>query len=201
MVSKALWRRGYRGDGSAYLEMTIARAWERAAEYDVIHSHVETAAFLMARYCPTPVVTTLHQRLDIGGVSELIDRFSDVPLIAISENQRRWNKGANWIATIHHGLEFSTTPISESPGDYLLLVGRISPEKGVAEAIHVATRTGLRLVMAAKVYERDEQALFEAVVQPAIEAGCRRLGWRGWHRGTRSTDGRCQGHAHAWRVA
>ena len=177
VVSEALWRTGYRGDGSAFLELAVARAWEDAARYDIIHSHVETAGFLMARYCPTPVVTTLHQRLDLGGVSELIDRFSDVPLIAISDSQRRWNERANWVATIHHGIDFSATPTSAWPGDYLMFVGRISPEKGVVEAIEVARRTGRRLVMAAKVYEPDEHALFDAAVKPAIEAGI--VDWRG----------------------
>ena len=185
VVPEALWRSGYRGDGSAYLEKILARAWEHAAEYDVIHSHVEAATFLMARYCQTPVVTTLHQRLDVGGVSDLIDHFQDIPLIAISESQRRWNQDANWIATIHHGLDFAATPIGDVPGEYLLFVGRISPEKGVVEAIEVASRTRRRLVMAAKVYERDEQALFESAVRPAIEAGI--VDWRG-EVGTRERD-------------
>jgi glycosyltransferase involved in cell wall biosynthesis len=185
VVPEALWRSGYRGDGLAHLEKTLARVWEHAADYDVIHSHLEAATFLMARYCRTPVVTTLHRRLDVGGVSTLIDHFPDIPLIAISESQRRWNQDANWIATIHHGLDFAATPIADIPGEYLLFVGRISPEKGVVEAIEVATRTGRRLVMAAKVYERDEQALFESAVRPAIEAGD--VDWRG-EVGTRERD-------------
>jgi len=185
VVPEALWRAGHRGDASAYLEMTVARAWEDAERFDVMHSHVETAGFLMARYSRTPVVTTLHRRLDVGGVSELIDRFPDVPLVAISESQRRWNLGANWIATIHHGLDFDATPIGDTSGEYLLFVGRIAPEKGVSEAIEVATRTGRRLVMAAKVYERDEVALFETAVRPAIDAGV--VDWRG-EVGTRERD-------------
>jgi glycosyltransferase involved in cell wall biosynthesis len=185
VVPEALWRTGHRGDASAYLEMTVAQAWKDAERFDVIHSHVETAGFLMARYSGTPVVTTLHRRLDVGGVAELIDRFPDVPLVAISESQRRWNHGANWIATIHHGLDFDATPIGDTSGEYLLFVGRIAPEKGVSEAIDVATRTGRRLVMAAKVYERDEVALFETAVRPAIDAGV--VDWRG-EVGTRERD-------------
>jgi glycosyltransferase involved in cell wall biosynthesis len=177
VVPRALWRAGYRGEAPAYVEMAVAQAWADSSQYDVIHSHVETAAFLMARYCETPVVTTLHRRLDVGGVAEMIDRFGDVPLVAISESQRRWSPGANWIATIHHGLDFSATPAGNAVGDYLLFVGRISPEKGVAEAIQVARRTGRRLVMAAKVYEAGERALFDDVVRPAIDAGV--VDWRG----------------------
>lgn len=177
VLPKSVWGRGVRGDTSAYVEMSVARAWEQAARFDVIHSHVDHAAFLMARHCGTPVLTTLHKRLDVGGVAELIDRMPDVPLVAISDSQRRWNPAANWVATIHHGLDFTRTPTSHTAGEYLLLVGRVSPDKGVAEAIEVARRAGRRLVMAAKAYETEETEMFEAVVRPAIDAGV--VDWRG----------------------
>ena len=67
--------------------------------------------------------------------------------------------------------------MSAEPGDYLLLVGRIAPEKGIAEAIEVARRSGRRLVMAAKVYDHKEQILFDNLVQPAIDEGI--VDWRG----------------------
>ena len=78
---------------------------------------------------------------------------------------------------IHHGLDFTDTPSRDEPGDYLLVVGRVSPEKGIAEAIQLARRTGHQLVIAAKVREQDEQDLFDAVVKPAIESGT--VDWRG----------------------
>jgi len=131
----------------------------------------------MARHCGTPVLSTLHKRVDVGGLAQLIDLMPDVPLVAISDSQRRWNPDANWVAAIHHGLDFSHTPVSSHAGEYLLLVGRVSPDKGVVEAIEVARRTGHRLVMAAKVHEGDERAMFDAVVQPAIEQGI--VDWRG----------------------
>lgn len=177
VVPHSLWGLGLRGDTTSYLEMSVAKAWEMSEKFDILHSHVEQAGFLMARYCTTPVVSTLHKRVDTGGVAELIDLMPDVPLVAISDSQRRWNPGANWIATIHHGLDFGDTPTSTVDGTYLLLVGRVSPDKGVTEAIEVATRTGRRLVMAAKVHEVDEQEMFDAVVRPAIDQGI--VDWRG----------------------
>jgi glycosyltransferase involved in cell wall biosynthesis len=177
VVPHSLWGLGLRGDTSAYLEMSVVKAWEQCDRFDVIHSHVEQAGFLMARHCATPVLSTLHKRVDSGGVAELIDLMPDVPLVAISDSQRRWNPKADWVATIHHGLDFSSTPSSSRGGEDLLLIGRVSPEKGVAEAIEVARRTGRRLVMAAKAYEKEEHAMFEAVVKPAIEEGI--VDWRG----------------------
>jgi glycosyltransferase involved in cell wall biosynthesis len=176
-VSHSLWRNGHRGDASSFIERTVALAWEQAERFDIIHSHLDTVGFAMARHGPTPVLTTLHRRLDTGGAAELIDAFPDVPLVAISDSQRRWNPDANWVATIHHGLGFSTTPLSAEGGDYLLLVGRMAPEKGVAEAIDVARRSGRRLVIAAKVYDPREEELFERLVQPAIDEGV--VDWRG----------------------
>jgi len=176
-VPHSLWRNGHRGDASSYIEATVALAWEHAARFDIIHSHLDTAGFMLARHCGTPVVTTLHRRLDTGGAADMIDAFADVPLVAISDSQRRWNPDANWVATIHHGLDFSATPRSDTPGDYLLVVGRIAPEKGIAEAIEVARRTGRQLVIAAKVYDPREQRLFDATVRQEIKSGV--VDWRG----------------------
>jgi len=176
-VPHSLWRNGHRGDASSYIEATVGLAWEHAARFDLVHSHLDTAGFTMARHCGTPVLTTLHRRLDTTGAADMIDAFPDVALVAISDSQRRWNPTANWIATIHHGLDFSATPKSSDPGDYLLLVGRIAREKGIEEAIELAERTERRLVIAAKVYDRREQRLFDAVVRPHLKKGV--IDWRG----------------------
>jgi glycosyltransferase involved in cell wall biosynthesis len=177
VVPRALWHEGLSGDMSPYLQLAAARAWDDLDRFDVLHSHVDTAGFFLARHARIPVVTTLHRRLDVGGAADLVDQFSMIPLVAISESQRRWNPDANWVATIHHGLDFSGVPSSDRHGEYLLLVGRLTPEKGIAEAIEVAKRTKRRLVIAAKAHERSERALFEEIVRPAIDAGV--VDWRG----------------------
>jgi glycosyltransferase involved in cell wall biosynthesis len=177
VVPHALWPLGLRGDMSRYLDLSVARAWQELDRFDIVHSHVDTAGFAMARHGGTPVLTTLHSRLDVGGAAELIDAYPDIPLIAISDSQRRWNPAADWVATIPHGLDFTGTPRSISSGDYLLLVGRLTREKGVAEAIAVARRARRRLVIAAKAHERDEQAMFTETVRPAVDEGI--VDWRG----------------------
>ena len=177
VVPKALWPQGLRGDLSSYFDLTVARAWEQQERFDLFHSHVDTMGFAMARHATTPVVTTLHGRLDVGGTIDLIDAYPDIPLIAISASQRRWNPDADWVGTIHHGLDTSEAPFSPTPGSYLLLVGRLTREKGVAEAIQLARRVGRRLVIAAKAHEREEQAMFAELVQPAIDDGV--VEWRG----------------------
>jgi hypothetical protein len=89
--------------------------------------------------------------------SSWVDAADDIPLLRV--------RGNNALSTASAGI---TAP-----------AGRIAPEKGVLEAIEVATRTRRRLVMAAKVYERDEVALFDTAVKPAIDAGVVDLAGRG----------------------
>lgn len=166
-IEKSLWSTGYRGDISSHMMVGFARLWREADAFDLIHSHAETLGFLMARHCATPMLTTLHGRLDVSGIPGLIEEFSDIPLVSISESQRRWAPDANWVGTIHHGLPLEAMPFGEG-GEELAFVGRITPEKGVTEAIELARRVGVRLRIAAKVYDVAEQDFFDSAVAPAI---------------------------------
>jgi glycosyltransferase involved in cell wall biosynthesis len=168
---EALWKVGYRGDIAGFMEMAADAVWQRADEFDVIHSHLETFGFLLARHCTTPVVTTLHGRLDDSFTPELLGEFTDIPLVAISRNQRRWWPNQNWVATIHHGLDLTGSPFRAEPGDYLAVVGRVAPEKGIAEAIELARTTGRPLKMAAKALDPEEIAMRDEIVQPAHDEG------------------------------
>jgi len=170
-LPQSLWSIDYRGDVSSFINISLAMAWREHERFDIIHSHVETLGFLFARYCPTPVVTTLHGRLDVSGIPELLEEFDDIPLVAISDSQRRWGEHANWVATIHHGLPLESMPFSDRPGDYLAFVGRITPEKGIAECIELARRARLPLRIAAKVYDELEKEHFAEVVEPALAEG------------------------------
>lgn len=170
-VPRSLWATGYLGDLGSYLNLTIAKAWSRTGDFDIIHSHVDTMGLPFARWSSTPVVSTFHGRLDVAGHPALLEEFCEVPLVAISDSQRRWSPQANWVATVPHGLDLSRAPFESAAGGYLAFVGRIAPEKGVADAVALARATGLRLRMAAKVYDSSERQLFAEVVEPAIEDG------------------------------
>lgn len=171
-VDRALWERSESAEMlDPFIQLTETRVWREAERFDVIHSHLEGWGFAFARHCPTPVITTMHGRLDMPGVPELLTEFSEIPLVAISNNQRRWFPGANWVATIHHGLPLEAMAHSDRPGDYLALVGRMSHEKGIAEAIEIARRTGLKLRVAAKMRLPDEKELYREILEPAVREG------------------------------
>jgi glycosyltransferase involved in cell wall biosynthesis len=131
---------------------------------------MENHSFVFAEHCETPVITTLHGRLDAPGLPELLDTHGRVPLVAISESQRRWFPDQNWVATIHHGLALESMPFSSEPGDYLAFVGRVTPEKGILEALELSRLSGVRLKAAAKVLSASEHEHFNEVVQPALDA-------------------------------
>jgi glycosyltransferase involved in cell wall biosynthesis len=170
-VERSLWSTGYPGDTASYMQHTAEIAWAEAGRFDIVHAHLENHAFALGRHCPTPVITTLHGRLDAPGMPELLESHREVPLVAISESQRRFFPDQNWVATIHHGLPLDAMPFNAEPGDYLAFVGRITAEKGIREAIELAQRTGVTLRAAAKVQAPGEWRHFEEVVQPAIEGG------------------------------
>jgi glycosyltransferase involved in cell wall biosynthesis len=171
VLPESLWSTGYHGDVSSFINVALAAVWREHERFDIIHSHVETLGFLFARHCPTPVVTTLHGRLDVSGIPQLLAEFDDIPLVSISDSQRRWRPDANWLTTIHHGLELSGMPFGERPGEYLAFVGRVTPEKGIPDAIELARRARLPLRMAAKVYDPHEHVHYAEVVEPAIKEG------------------------------
>jgi glycosyltransferase involved in cell wall biosynthesis len=169
-VERSLWSTGYTGDVASYMQHSIEIAWREAHRFDIVHAHMENHSFVFAEHCETPVITTLHGRLDAPGMPELLSTHGRVPLVAISESQRRWFPDQHWVATIHHGLALEPMPFSSEPGEYLAFVGRITPEKGIREAIDLSRQTGVRLRAAAKVHNPAEQAHFAEVVQPAIDA-------------------------------
>ena len=139
---------------------------EHAHEFDVIHFHTGYIHFPVSRYLPAPHVTTLHGRLDIPDFVAIYDRFRDVPVVSISTAQRLPVPGANWQATVYHGLPEDSFQFGEG-GDYLAFLGRISPEKGIERAIEIAKRVSMPLKIAAKV-DRVDRRYFKRAVEPLL---------------------------------
>ena len=137
-------------------------------DFDVIHSHLDFLGFPLARRNPRPVVTTLHGRLDLPELQPVFREFADMPLVSISDAQRRPLPWANWEATIHHGLPANLYTYHSQPQGYLAFLGRISPEKRPDHAIEVAKRTGLPLRIAAKVDPADLQ-YYRSEIEPLLD--------------------------------
>ena len=131
---EACWPKALRLDGSVRdpnaLHMAVLeRVRQRAHDFDLLHFHLDYYPFSLFSRQPTPFVTTLHGRLDLPEHQVVFATFSSIPVISISDAQRRPVPRAGWVRTIHHGLpEQLLTPQPVRP-TYFAFLGRISPEK------------------------------------------------------------------------
>jgi glycosyltransferase involved in cell wall biosynthesis len=146
----------------------IAEVRHRAAEFDVIHFHTDMIHFPFFEDMPEKVITTLHGRLDMKDLPAVFRRWTQFPLVSISDDQRRPLAFANWAGTVHHGFPPDLYRFQAQPQGYLAFLGRISPEKGPDRAIGIARRVGRPLKMAAKVDAAD-QGYFEERVRPLLD--------------------------------
>lgn len=167
-VDRALRPAGIEGDAGGWFASTVKQVVERAADFDVIHSHLEWWSLPLARMAPVPVVATFHGRLDLPWADRL---FQGAPpgLVAISRHQARTHPAVPW-TIIHNGLSLDRAPSGEGPGEAFCFVGRVDAEKGIIEAIDIAVRTGRPLRIAAKVgnLARD-RAYYEDGFLPALK--------------------------------
>ena len=138
-----------------------------AKRFDIIHSHLDFLSFPLSRRCATPVLTTLHGRLDLPELVPVYGEYADMPVVSISNAQRLPLPDANWQGTVHHGLPDLYT-FHPHQGSYLAYLGRICPEKRPDHAIEIAKRVGIPLRMAAKVDPLDRQ-YFETQIAPLLD--------------------------------
>lgn len=176
VVPTAAWHGRSTGDTSTFGMLAAMKALEHAERFDLLHSHVDVMSLPLVRQSPVPVLTTFHARLDLPGLFEAVRAFGKAPLVAISQSQRRWHPDANWVATIPHGLPLRAMPFSSRTGEYLAVVGRATPEKGIAEAIEVAKASSIPLRIAAKALDPAEHAYVDTYIRPALGDDVRFLG-------------------------
>ena len=141
---------------------------EHAADFDVIHCHIDWLHLPLLSRLRVPFATTLHGRLDLPGLPAVIRRFPDAPFISISDNQRVPLDGANWLGTVYHGLPANSLRPSFESGGYLAFLGRFTAEKGPEAAIRISRAVGMPLRIAAKI-PRGERGYFKEQLEPQID--------------------------------
>ena len=147
--------------------LLMERVCERAADFDVIHFHIDYLHFNLSRRLGLCSVTTLHGRLDIPELAPLYREFHDLPLVSISDAQRAPLPWPDWRATVYHGIPLDLYRPTDAPGQYLAFIGRISPEKRLDIAIEIARRAALPLKVAAKIDDVDRR-YFDQTIQPLL---------------------------------
>jgi glycosyltransferase involved in cell wall biosynthesis len=136
--------------------------------FDVIHFHCDYLHFPFSRRQRGPHLTTLHGRLDIPELPRLYREYAGEPVVSISDAQRGPLPWLNWQCTVYHGMPRDLHTFRERSGEYLAFLGRISPEKGIAQAIEIARRVGRPLKIAAKV-DRADRDYYEAEIVPLLK--------------------------------
>src|SRR4051794_12746222 len=161
--------RGYEEDSSyeikVYEALHIARAFEEAADHDLIHNHFDFLPLAWSRLVDVPVITTIHG-FSSPGILPAYRTYDDrVHYVAISEAAR--HPDLTYVAPIHNGIDLDAFPFHPDPdGDgHLVSFSRIHPDKGTAEAIDIARKAGRRIVLAGIVHDHD---YFESAVRPRL---------------------------------
>ncbi|HSB95552.1 MAG TPA: glycosyltransferase family 4 protein [Spongiibacteraceae bacterium] len=156
-----------KADIAAYLSM-LHEVRERAAEFDLLHFHIDLLHFPFFEHMAERTLTTMHGRLDLKDLPETFARWQEYPLISISDRQREPLPEANWLGTVYHGLCPGIYRFCAQPrGDYVAFLGRISPEKRPDRAIDIAQRAGMPLKIAAKV-DASDRAYFQEKIAPLL---------------------------------
>src|ERR1700731_655000 len=171
----ATWPKALRLDGSvrdpnALHMVMLERVRQKCddEEFDFLHFHLDYYPFSLFFRQPTPFLPPLHGRLDLPEPQPVFTTFSSVPVISISNAQRRPVPQANWVGTIHHGLPEKLLMPQPTKPSYLAMLGRIAPEKGVDRAIKIAMRCGIPLKIAAKV-DRADQEYYDEIIRPLMD--------------------------------
>lgn len=155
-------------DPMAHHTVMLDEVIEMAEEFEIIHFHTDYMHFPFTRHMAIQNVTTLHGRLDLPDLKPLYGHFAKMPLVSISQAQRKPLGKVNWVGNVYHGLPADLLLGTEKPGKYLAFLGRISPEKRPDRAIRIALEAGIPLKIAAKV-DRVDQEYFQTQIKPLLK--------------------------------
>jgi glycosyltransferase involved in cell wall biosynthesis len=164
-------------DPIPYYMLMLDKVRRTAAQFDILHFHIEHLHFPIFHDRPTSTLTTLHGRQDLPGLGHLYSGFPDMPLVRVSKAQHHLTASVNCVATVPHGIPRDLhSPTFVNHGGYLAFLGRIAPEKRVDRAIAIARTAGMPLKIAAKVDRVDEEYFKREIAPLLSEPGVEFIG-------------------------
>ncbi|MGY4624695.1 glycosyltransferase family 4 protein [Bradyrhizobium sp. USDA 4486] len=162
-------RLGRKGaDPSAACAMLMEAIATRARDFDVIHAHIDWLHLPLLSRLGVPFLTTLHGRLDLPGLPDVVRQFPEASFVSISDHQRLPLPDAKWSGTIQHGLPSEALCPCYEEGSYLAFLGRLTADKGPEDAIRIAHAARMPLRIAAKI-PRAETAYFRKRLEPHVD--------------------------------
>jgi glycosyltransferase involved in cell wall biosynthesis len=157
-----------RTDAVAVQAVLLETMAAHATEFDVIHCHIDWLHLPLLGRLGVPYLTTMHGRLDIYGLPDVVRRFPEAPFVSISDNQRLPLPEAAWLATVYHGLPADSLRPRYERGSYLAFLGRLTREKGPEAAMRIARAARVPLRISAKV-PSGEHTYFKEKLEPSID--------------------------------
>jgi glycosyltransferase involved in cell wall biosynthesis len=152
-------------DAGVYQWLHISTAFEKAHEFDILHSHYDFYPLTFTRFVRTPLLTTIHG-FSSHKILPVYKKYWDNYYVSISDADRA--EGLNYLATVYNGVDINAFEFNDKAGEYLLFFGRISHDKGTHRAIEVAKQTGMTLKIAGLVAS-EHRKYFESFIVPQID--------------------------------
>lgn len=148
----------------------IAACMEMAADgaFDIVHSHLHVHALVFSRLIPCPLVSSLHGAAWVRSAHPIFLAYREQPFVSLSDAERQLCPELNYVATVYNGIPLDDFPLETAKEDYLLFAGRLAPEKGIAEAVQVALKSGRRLKIAGLI-EEQHRRYFDDHVAPYVD--------------------------------
>lgn len=156
-------------DPCAYNIKMLGDIAKQADDFDVLHNHHDYWMLPLSEMTRTPLLTTLHGRLDLQETRNTFMAFPNSYYTSISDSQRTPLRDLHWLRTIYHGIDLKNFRYHERPGDYLAFLGRITVEKRPELAIEIAKKSGVPLKIAAKIEGPASQAYYDTYVKPHVD--------------------------------
>lgn len=135
---------------------------ERADEFDLIHNNFDYLPLTYTHLIKTPMLTTIHG-FSSPDILRVYRSHKDTYYVSISDSDR--DKQLPYLATVYNGIDLSNLTFRPDPGDKLVFLGRIDPDKGAHLAIEVAKKCGKDLIIAGII---QDQNYFDNLLKPHI---------------------------------
>jgi glycosyltransferase involved in cell wall biosynthesis len=149
-------------DGRVWEAMHVSHAYRRSSDFDLVHNHLDWLPLAFSAHCRAPLLTTIHGFSD----RRILPAYAVARSSFVSISNADRVPELDYCATVYHGIDLNVLPFSAAGGDDLVILGRIHPDKGTAEAIDIARRAGRRLIIAGIV---QDHGYFTEQVEPQID--------------------------------
>ncbi|MFQ6049689.1 MAG: glycosyltransferase family 4 protein [Candidatus Paceibacterales bacterium] len=155
-----------------YNLLNLSEAFKRASEFDIIHSHIDLWELYFPQLVKTPCLHTIHNPLYSKAKRDsrlfIFERFKKNNFVAISNSQRKLSRAKlNFVATIYNGIRIEEFKFNPKPKDHFIWCARIDKYKGIENAIEIAKKAKVKLILAGRL-DPGQEEYFRKNIKPHL---------------------------------